>query len=215
MAEDPNQPPDTLAPYRAAVREHGATFKATLWASEEKQQTRFRVLSEVMPLGGRTVLDVGAGLSDLSAYLAAARIEPERIIALEGVPELAAEAERRHLPRTEHVVADFSADPGVFERVAGTRPIDIALFSGSLNAMEMADALRCVEAAWAVARHGVAFNFLSARGGRTSAQTKPAVPYDPAAVLTWALGRTPTVLIRHDYMGAHDATVAMYRPSGV
>ena len=53
------------------------------------------------------------------------------------------------------------------------------------------------------------FNFLSDRARRKNESTGPAHRYDPARLVSWALDRTPLVVLRHDYWGGHDATVWM------
>ncbi|HPA64879.1 MAG TPA: class I SAM-dependent methyltransferase, partial [Spirochaetota bacterium] len=39
------------------------------WESMEAQHSRFAVLSEYVPLSGKSLLDVGCGLADLYAFL--------------------------------------------------------------------------------------------------------------------------------------------------
>ena len=44
-------------------------MRAVDWATEPSQVVRFRVLTEIGPLDGASVLDVGAGLGDLAGFL--------------------------------------------------------------------------------------------------------------------------------------------------
>ena len=41
--------------------------------------------------------------------------------------------------------------------------------------------------------------------------TEPAHRFDTAGMVSWALERTPGVWFRHDYLGGHDATIAMVK----
>ncbi len=202
--------PDYLAPYADAVRTHGASFEATLWASREKQEGRFAVIASMVDLTGRVIVDAGCGMGDLAVFCEANGIAYGRYIGLEAMPDMVEAAKRRGLAEARFEVSDFAADTGVFERLARSDGTDLVVFSGSLNTFEPEAAFAVVARAFRAAREGVVFNFLSAKNHeRNPINPAPARRFEPAHMLDLALGLTPRVLFRQDYFDGHDATVAM------
>lgn len=208
--------PEYLTPYEDAVREHGPSFRATLWASRDSQQARFRVIAETVDLTGKVVVDAGCATGDLAKYLVEGGIEYGRYVGIDGVAALLDEARTRNFPRAEFVLGDFVSNPDAGRDVLGSlERTDVIVFSGSLNTLEQERALGVLERAWPAANDALVFNFLSSRdgSGRTADRdpTDPARRFDPLAMLDWAMARTPCVRFRQDYLRGHDATIAMYR----
>ena len=200
---------DYLEPYRRAVAHFGAPFDATLWASREYQAVRFDVLRQMLDLDGLALLDAGCGLGDLCVFLNERHVRLRRYIGVDGVAEIVAGAAQRRLPRAEFHCRDFVSDAGA---LSIGHP-DVIYFSGSLNTVPEATARQVVQRAWEVARRGVVFNFLSDRASRLSLarDTGPARRFDTLDWLDWALSATTHVRFRQDYLGGHDATIAMMR----
>lgn len=221
---------DPLEPYREAIRAHGPSFEATLWASREWQMDRFAVIADMVDLSGRVIIDAGCALADLAEFLDTARIPYGRYIGLEALPELASAARARRLPETEIVEGDFGSDPDALARLIREHRAEVVIFSGALNTFEQDAALEVLDRAHEALfgaggtgrgeRRGEAggealvFNFLSSRNHRSPGPPSPAKRFDPVAVLDWALERTPNVRFRQDYFDGHDATVAMLPPPG-
>lgn len=202
--------PDYLAPYADAVRTHGATFEATLWASKEKQVGRFAVIAEMADLTGRVIVDAGCGLGDLASFCEERGIDYGRYIGLEAMPDMVRAGEARGLPEARFETVDFASDTGCFERLTKSDGFDLAVFSGSLNTFEPEHAFSVVREAFRHAREGVMFNFLSVRNHeRSPINPAPAKRFDPAKMLDRALALTPRVRFRQDYFDGHDATIAM------
>ena len=202
-----------LQPYRRAVEHFGATFDATLWKNRAYQTVRFDVLRQMVDLEGLTLLDAGCGLGDLCAFLHERNVRLRQYIGVDGVPAIVAGATQRRLPRAEFHYRDFVSDA---DALTIGHP-DVIYFSGSLNTVPEAAARRVVERAWSAARRGVVFNFLSDRASPESMarDTGPARRFDTLEWLEWALRATTLVRFRQDYLGGHDATIAMMRdPAG-
>lgn len=203
--------PDYLAPYADAVKAHGASFEATLWASKPKQIGRFEVMTEMVDFTGRVVVDAGCGLGDFASFCEERAIAYGRYIGLEAMADMVKAAERRGLAEARFVESDFAADAGVFERLAKSDKADLVVFSGSLNTFEPEHAFEVVKRAFAAAREGVVFNFLSAKNHeREAIDPSPAKRFEPAQMLEWSLGLTPRVRFRQDYFDGHDGTIAMF-----
>ncbi|TVQ60387.1 MAG: methyltransferase domain-containing protein [Phycisphaerales bacterium] len=207
--------PGYLDPYLEAVRLHGCGFASLLWRSPEYQIARFRVLAEVLEPTGRVIADLGCGRADLAEWMEREGIPYGRYIGVEAVPELAGEAARRAaaLPEASILTADFAGDPTLFDRLTREHHAEAFVFSGSLNTFTQHEAEGVLDRAWrAIARvrgGRLVFNFLSDQTREAPDDTGPARRFETLALTRWALARTPSIILRHDYLCGHDATIAM------
>ena len=200
-----------LAHYRELIDRVGAVFEATGWRSKEFQEERFRVMAEMEDFSDSTVIDAGAGRADLAAFLIARGEAPQRLIALDAMPEMVEAIRKRGMRGVEPHVCDFAGS----EQDAFTRfgPVDVIVFSGALNTLDEPHAREVLERAWDATGRSLVFNFLSDRAPAEllARPTEPAHRFDTAGMVSWALERTPGVWFRHDYLGGHDATIAMVK----
>ncbi|GAB4385494.1 MAG: class I SAM-dependent methyltransferase [Phycisphaerales bacterium] len=212
--------PAYLRPYAEVARRVGARFEALLWQNAEGQQRRFDVLAEMLAPEDRAMADLGCGRADLLVHLHGIGRTPRRYVGVDGIAAMV-EAARQQiaasaLREASVLQADFVADPGCFAELVRAHGVDTLVFSGSLNTLEQHQAERVLERAFAALPSGgaLAFNFLSDLypAARASEQG-PAFRFSTLGMLAWALRRTPLVRFRHDYLGGHDATIAMFRPS--
>lgn len=214
MPTSNDQPdPRYLEPYREAVRAHGPGFEALLWRSEAYQLKRFEVLAQVGRPKGTVLADLGAGRGDLLAYLRTIDQAPSRYVGVEGISELV-EPARVRFPEAAWVITDFVRDTGLFERLVGEMGVGVIVFSGSLNTLDERTALSVLDRAWDALhrRPGavLAFNFLSSAGRKRRETTGPANRFNSGHVFKWAQRASGHMLFRQDYLGPHDATVALY-----
>ncbi|MFI4883068.1 MAG: class I SAM-dependent methyltransferase [Phycisphaerales bacterium JB064] len=214
MTTEPGQSdPRYLEPYREAVRMHGPGFEALLWRSHEYQRKRFEILAEVTRPKGRVVADLGAGRGDMLEYLKSIDQAPLRYIGVEGISELVEPAQKK-LPESQWVVADFVKDRELFVRLVDEHHASALVFSGSLNTLDERTAMDVLDRAWDAihAREGgvLAFNFLSSAGRKRRESTGPANRFNSIQIFKWAQRASGRMLFRQDYLGAHDATVALY-----
>jgi SAM-dependent methyltransferase len=217
MPDNRPKPPPYLEPYQRACDAYGPSFEATLWASREWQEKRFRVFTELFCFRDAAFIDAGAGQGDFVAHLIAGAVRYRRAVGLEAVGAMLESARARALDRCEFLAADFVAEEDAFERAAlrtGADPPDAVVFSGSLNTLDQQAAQRVLDRAWRVCGRALLFNFLSARVCESAAyDTGPARRFCPLEMLDWALRRTPCVALRKDYIPmGHDATILMLRP---
>lgn len=206
---------DYLEPYRKAVADGGATFESLLWKNRDYQQLRFAVFADSIDLTGRVVADMGCGRADLAVWLHAQGIEFGGYVGVEGVAELAAAAReeiaQHGIDSCEIVEADFAADSELAASLVRSRGVDTILFSGSLNTFDEDDAIAVLERTFAALSRGgvLAFNFLSDQRREPRAATGPANRFDTVRLTAWALKQTESVVLRHDYLRDHDATIVM------
>jgi phospholipid N-methyltransferase len=214
MKTDPPKPdPRYLEPYREAVRNHGPGFEALLWRSQEYQVKRFEVLAQVSRPKGKPIADMGAGRGDLLEYLRAVDQAPSKYVGVEGIFELVEPAQKR-FPESPWLTADFVSDKTLFERLVAEFGVAVIVFSGSLNTLDERTAMLVLDRAWDALRRldgaVLAFNFLSSAGRKRREATGPANRFHSGNVFKWAQRASGHMLFRQDYLGPHDATVAVY-----
>lgn len=196
-----------LQPYHQAHDDHGSDFKVTLWANERSQRLRFRVMSQMVFLPGKRVMDAGCSRGDFAAYLLQEDLAYESFVGIDAVDPVIAFANSRGLERARFVTGDFVADPS-FLFVDDPQVIAI---SGTLNTMDDDTAIGLLEQAWDATRETLVFNFLSDRASsQAPSQTSPARRLPTLKLLDWAMQKTALVRMRQDYFRyGHDATIAM------
>ena len=196
-----------LSPYREAHDDHGSDFKVTLWANERSQRLRFRVMTEMVFMLGKRVLDAGCSRGDFAAYMLEKDVAYKSFVGVDAVEPVIAFASSRGLDRSRFVAGDFVSDPSF---LSTDRPQIIAI-SGTLNTMDDATAIGLLDQAWAATSEALVFNFLSDRASvEAPQQTDPARRLPTLTLMDWALTQTPSVRMRQDYFRyGHDATIVM------
>ncbi len=200
---------DYIQPYREALVDHGSDFKVTLWANERSQRLRFRVMTEMVFMTGKRVLDAGCSRGDFAAYLDEKGFAYESFVGIDGIADVIDFASARGLPRSRFLAGDFVADSGLL----GTDSPQVIALSGSLNTMPDEMVFAVLDRAWEAAEQTLIFNFLSDRaGGGAPKQTAPARRLPTLGLLGWALSKTSQIKFRQDYFrNGHDATIAMHK----
>lgn len=200
---------DYLKPYQDAHVDHGSDFGVTLWANERSQRLRFRVMTEMVFILGKRVLDAGCSRGDFAAYLLEKDVTYESFVGVDAVEPVVAFANSRGLDRSQFISGDFVSQP---EHLSIDRPQVIAI-SGTLNTMDDNTAINLLDNAWAATSETLVFNFLSDRASKDAPQqTAPARRLPTLKLLDWAMRQTPSVQMRQDYFRyGHDATIVMRR----
>lgn len=198
-----------LKPYHEAHADHGSDFKVTLWANERSQRLRFRVMTEMVFMLGKRVLDAGCSRGDFASFMHEKDISFESYVGVDAVEPVVDFASSRSLPRSRFVVGDFVADASY---LSIDKPQVIAI-SGTLNTMDDNTAITLLQNAWQATSETLVFNFLSDRvSEKAPTQTAPARRLPMLTLLDWATQQTPSVQMRQDYFRfGHDATIVMRR----
>lgn len=183
--------------YDTLVARYGHDPRACDYGRAESQRVKFRVLSEVMPLAGLRLLDVGCGFADYADYL-------EGEVDYTGIDVTAAmidEARRLHPGLA-------LARGNILDGIDATFDVVSANGIFYLLGAEAPRLMRDIVAAmWEAATRAVAFNSLSA----WAPDPEPGEFHaDPAEVLGFCRTLTPRVALRHDYH-RRDFTVYLYR----
>lgn len=194
-----------LAPYREALKLHGPTFRATLWANPDAQRLRFDVMIEMVAFEGCRILDLGCGRGDFAVRLNERNVSFGSLIGIDAMEEMIETARGRRLRRCEFHCLDVLCEP---DAMAEWNP-DYVCISGTLNTMDQDTARKVVQGAFEAAAQGVIFNFLSNRAHERweGKDLTPATRFDTLAWLDWAMTLSSRVVFAQDYMDGHDATI--------
>ncbi len=203
----PHSTDNYLSPYQQAHVDHGSNFGVTLWASERSQRLRFRVMTEMVFMLGKRVLDAGCSRGDFSAYMLGKDIAYESFVGVDGVEPVIDFANSRGLARSRFVTGDFVQDASY---LSIDQPQVIAI-SGTLNTMDDDTAIALLSNAWQATSETLVFNLLSDRASADApTQTAPARRLPTLKLMDWAMSQTPSVRMRQDYFRyGHDATIVM------
>jgi len=187
--------------YDELVRKYGHDPRACDYGRAESQQTKFRVLSEVMPLAQCNLLDVGCGFADFAGFLQE-RFEGLRYFGIDLSPEMI-RAARLVRPDLELNVANI-------EDATFTHAFDVVTANGIFYLLgEQAESIMqsMIARMFALAGKALAFNSLSS----WAADQEPGEFYaDPLKTLEFCRSLTPWVVLRHDYH-PRDFTVYLYK----
>jgi len=192
--------PGYLVPYLRALRRHGPSVQALLWASRQSQQRRFEALTRMYDFAGKRLLDAGCGCGDLLGYLQSRGIRPKQYIGLEAVGELAETARIRCGEEAQIVQCDFLREP--LRLFVGA---DVVVFCGSLNTLGADDFRSCIGRAHDAAGEAVVFNFLASPA---LAGADYLTWHAPAEVVEFARTLGADVDLLADYLEG-DATVRL------
>ena len=198
--------PSYLRPYLEAEKRHGAGFRATLWANRASQRRRFDILAETYSLTGRRILDAGAGMGDLLAYLEETERPPSHYVGLDALVHVT-DAARQRVFKTpaEFLCGNLLERPALLRHGAP----EVVVLSGTLNAFSDAEFRRLLDLAFEATERCLLFNFLSTRhSDRFPADAGISRRRDPLRVFEYGLNHTRSVIVRHDYFDGHDCTMA-------
>jgi SAM-dependent methyltransferase len=189
---------ETLERYRNRWNQFGYDPRTLGW-DKGLQAVRFRGALEGIPLHTVSSLaDVGCGFGDLLTWLRE-RGWVGRYIGVDLVPELLAEARRRHSEdrAATFVEADISADELPFEAVDVA--VSIGVFNHRLETDHRSFVRSTFEAMWRLSRSVVVCDFLSAVSDRD--KQRPDLYYaDAGEILGFAQQYSRRVMIHHAYM---------------
>lgn len=186
--------------YQESFKRYGhQDARSVRWGNNHDQQKRFAVLSQVMPLEGKSILDVGCGLGDLFKFLSQQQIACH-YTGIDIVHEFIAAASHNY-PRATFLHQDvFEVD----------RPYDVVLCSGGLS-FKVKDNLNyyqsMIKVMYGLAKQAVAFNMLD---NRIHSDDDIYAAYSPIAIADFCDTVADRVQIVTDYL-PQDFTIYMYK----
>lgn len=199
MSKDPFQ--SIARRYDGLVGQYGHDSRACDYGRPESQLRKFAVLAGVMPLRGKSVLDVGCGFADYADYLEE-HAGDVHYTGLDLSPRMIDLASRRR--------PDLNLRVGNILDENAEQKFDVVNANGIFYLLgdRAPDLMRSlIRRMFAAAKEAVAFNSLSIR----ASHHEPGEYYANAMeIFDFCCSLTPWVVVRHDYL-PHDFTVYMYR----
>lgn len=179
------------------------TVERVGWSSRSTQVTRFDILTNIGPLQGRSILDVGCGVGDFYGYLKEKNIEVD-YIGYDLIPENCRAA-------TEKYGKELFFDKDILDTTE-RKQFDYVVASGIffLPADNWEDAVTAIlKRMFDLCRIGIATNFLSSHSPR---KVPTSFYVDPAIVINICSQMTTVFNLRHDYAAKrNDFTMFAYR----
>jgi SAM-dependent methyltransferase len=187
--------------YDQLVQRYGHDPRACDYGKPESQQVKFKVLSEVGSIRGRTILDIGCGFADFAVYLSA-QFPGVHYSGIDLCASMIERAQRQHPELDLKIGNILEASPGAHFDFVTANGIFYLLGDDAWLTMKS-----LIERMYSLANLAVAFNSLSSWA---SGQEKGEFYADPLQTVEYCRTLTPWVVLRHDYH-PRDFTVYMYR----
>ena len=191
--------------YTEQTRIYGIDSRSLNWGSAESQQLRFRILSEVCALDGKSILDVGCGLGDLHGWLKSNNVNA-RYAGIDIVPEMVSIAQSRFDGVSFEVSNLLQDDP---------KPgMDVVMASGIFAKRTTEPKIflqSMVSRMFEIAGSAVAFNSLSSWADEKEEGEFYA---DPIETMKFCRELTPWVTLRHDYH-SRDFTIYLFKSRNI
>ncbi len=188
-----------LSFYEDSFAKHGNDPRSVHWSGEISQTVRFGILSDIVPLAGRSVLDVGCGLGDLYKFFISKKISVE-YTGVDIVPAFIERA-RERFPDAHFILGDASI---LIE------DYDYILVSGAFNLVTTDSKeyyFTMIKNLFARAKYGLAFNMLDSEEHPTN---ETYISYNIEEVEKFCKTITDKVKIISGYL-PQDFTVYMYK----
>lgn len=198
--------------HQHAIQERGYQATALFWSSQSVQEKRFDVLMDYIrfhsePETGKsiTLLDVGCGFGDLSAYLKTAGFQ----VAYTGIdvsPDMVQAGQFKHQDiRLLHgELFDFDWAEASFDWVVCSGAMNEVVDPHGLEG-EYAQAM--IQKMYTLSRKGVVFNLLNAAHEWTNSRSD-LQSFEPQAIMDFCEKFATQVSVRQDYL-PNDFTVCL------
>ena len=194
--------------YENALMQYGDSPQGVNWADADSQRLRFRILSEIDDLNGKSIHDVGCGLAHLVEFLALRGVNCDYVGS--DISSQMIQKAKQRLPETRLYVAsildeatpnwmraDYLFASGVFH-VKG--PLDRGEWQQFVEAM--------LRRMFSLAKKGIAFNMLTTYVDYEDSNLFYLSPTEMLDFCIQSLGRR--VVVRHDYP-LREYTVYVYK----
>ena len=192
--------------YTSLAERFGYDFKSLDWGSEQSQKKRFKILSEIADLNGKSVLDIGCGLGDFYLWLNNQHVSVE-YHGTDITPKMIELAKIKY-PKVSLECSDvLDSDP--FEK----NKFDYVFSSGiftfrTRNSMEFLHTM--IERMFELCKYGIAFNLLSSWSNNKQPNEFHA---DPGIIIKYCRKLSINLVLRHDYHPG-DFTIYIYKNLG-
>jgi SAM-dependent methyltransferase len=190
--------------YDRLVDRYGYDPKACDASGAKSLEVRYRVLSAVTDLTGKSVLEVGCGFGDLGSYLQK-KYAGVRYLGIDISRRMVEEGQKAHpnLPIRCQNVLEMHDEDEAFDVVLAQ---GIFYLLGDNAEFKMRELIKKM---FSLSKEAVAFCAISSWAPE---QTNSEYCVDPVALLDWCRTLTTQIVLRHEYL-PHDVTLYLYRSS--
>lgn len=192
--------------YNERLTSLGETAQALGWRDSAQQKLRFRLLAEIGPLAGRSILDIGCGFGDLLEYVTESGAQEVAYTGTDLNPSLIEVAQKKHPSGTFHATTDlsqFADESQDYVFLSGLFNFKIENNTGFMH-----DTIR---ESFRIARCGVSFNLL---GSYVDFKEDHLFYHDEKEVFHFTKTLTRFVTLRADYP-LYEFTVYLRKPRAV
>ena len=187
------------------IKEYKKGVKVVGWGSKKSQEIRFKILSEIGNLNGKTVLDVGCGLGDFYRFLKNdKKITLRKYVGIDINPLMISIAKKKY-PGVEFRVVDLLKNNfrGFFDYILAS-----GLFGLKISRWE-AFSYKVLIKMYKISKIGIGANFLSAfTPFKKDRKSYYANPFQISNFIRKNL--SDKFALRHDYK-SNDFTVYIYK----
>lgn len=180
--------------YGESCRTYGSRgWAASMYDSEETQMMQFLGITKMMPLNGKTVLDVGCGQGDFLTYMQKNNITPNQYVGIDICPDMI------NVARQKHVTADFRVTNLMempidqqFDSVVCCSAFDLSL---GTPLDQHSYVKECLKKLHALSKIACCVTFLTSVGDQ---ETEAGIHrYDPGKVFDYCLTLSPKAALAH------------------
>lgn len=192
--------------FNTISKEYKIGPKAVGWSSTDSQRLRFKILTEIGNLEGKTILDVGCGLGAFYEFLIASHILIKQYVGID-INEKNIEKAKKIHPRAHFGVCDLSEDPldQTFDYV-----FESGIFNLNIPHWETYT-YTLLKKMYDHCTVGVGANFLSCFAKNPSDTDNVVYYADPSTVLNCVTTKiTPWVILKQNYK-VNDFTLFFFR----
>jgi cyclopropane fatty-acyl-phospholipid synthase-like methyltransferase len=187
--------------YDRLVDQYGHDPRACDASSVKSLEVRYKVLSEVMDLTGKSVLEVGCGFGDLGVYLQQK---------YSGVRYLGIDVSRRMVEEGRKVHPTLRLRVQNVLEINAPKKFDIVMAQGIfylLGKKAESKMHELIEKIFSLSKEALAFCAISS-WARDKKDSEFYV--DPVALLDWCRTLTTRIVLRHEYL-PNDVALYLYR----
>jgi SAM-dependent methyltransferase len=180
--------------YNKRLEKHGASIDALASGNRDRQFLRFKILTSLMDLNGKSILDLGCGFGDIITFFKENDIKTKDYLGIDINPKLI-EAAKRKFPKNKFECKDILRDDPSSQKVDVV--ISSSTFNNRLNYINNYEFIRSIlEKCYSIANLGVAINFMT---DYVDFQDPDVFYYNPEKVFSISKEIAKRVTLRHDY----------------
>lgn len=193
--------------YKKLNQSNGLGSPQNLWATQDRQISRFKKSTEAINFSGVSILDIGCGYGDFYQYLIDNEIVPKLYTGIDLLTEHCNVA-KNNLPATCAIIAGNFLE-------ASLEQAEYCVLSGALNYYDQgwfSFAHEVIDKMWSLATIGIIFNIRSPSSMQNTHEqyARQIKDLSPSYWTSYAHSMTKRYALYHDYVD-YDYTIVMWK----